>query len=1308
MEKNDLHRNCILRRLLVALLAAIFMMDGWSQPLESAVRHLFLTSNLNTDQGLSSSRAYSTVEGSDGAMWISTKLGVDRYNGVTVKSYRLPRQRQYSDVSGMVIKLFKASRGILMAYDNKGHIYAFSPVTDRFALVHDLVAALGGPIVLNEVCSDGSEGLWAALDRGVCHIDGRGRVRLMLKGHYINHVGPTGSGILIGASDATYLARQGKMRRVSPLRSVQCSYDDAMAHRLWLGTFHDGVVAVDDRTFAPVPQPGLSLPLMPVRAILPWDASTLLFGIDGAGVYSYSESTHQTALTLNTDGRPSESLQGNGVYSLLRDSWGNLWVTTYSGGVDLAIPVGQDPVFVRHEYLNGQSLINNGVNYILSDRSGHLWYATDRGVSIFDLRLRSWTHALYNKVVLSLAESDGTLYAATYGDGIYAVKPDGSSRLAYATLLGNLRTNYVYSLLADSHGNMWIGCLDGPLVCVSSSGRREYPIKEVQCIIESPDHTSVAVGTTHGAYLINAATSRVARFFYPEEFSGVDYNYFINSMTFDGNSRLWIATDGGGIYHYDLRSRRVSNTTTAQGLPSDVVSSLVWDSHHHLWMGTDRGLACLQGTAIVNINYMKGLEGEYKRQAAAALHDGRLIFGSNQGAVIISPMQAAAISYKAPPRITDIDVEGVEADSTWHKRLYRMRHRGKLTLSHGENSLVVHFESINYRYQNDIVYQCYLEGFDRQWSPPISQQTARFANLPPGNYVLRVKSLSKSTHQSLGEVSLPITIAQPWWNTLWAWMVYTALLLWLVYMGWNYYRNRLRQHYDQEKINFFVNTAHNVRTPLTLVLAPLKDIAADSGMSPRSRQFLDMAIENGNRLMAMITQLLDFQKASMRGHDFHPQLLDATAYMQSLARKFMIVAQDKGIELKTETPSGKLSFISDTTILAIVFENLISNAIKYTPSGGTIVLRAHAGRRHVYLDVADTGMGIPREERSRLFAAFYRATNAAQGKGYGLGLNITRDLVGRIGGELRWESEEGRGSTFTLVLPLPEHQQATLHPQNEGESKDTLLFVDDNSDLRQYMSMAFGRKYHVVAVSDGNEALQYLSHGECDIVVSDIMMPGLQGDELCRRIKDNEDTSWLPVILLTAKSTREFMIDGLHKGADDYIAKPFDTEILESKIETILANRHRLSKYYLGRSLRLAQKADGEEVPEAVAHSRENTDGTVTGSTGSAEMNAEDQAFVDKATRLVMENLSDTDFTIDRLCQEMAMSRTLFYGRLKTLTGQSPQDFIRLLRLERAAALLKDGNSVLDVSIKTGFANVKYFSTVFKKHFGTVPSKFCK
>ncbi len=1305
------HSDRLLRILIAVVLSAIPILGGWSQTRRSAFPGAFLTSNLNTDHGLSSSRAFSAIEGVDGAIWISTKQGVDRYNGFAVKSYRLPLAHHYSDASGMVIKLCKV-RGNLIAYDNKGHIYSYSPVTDIFTERYDLPSLLGGTMVLNEVCCDSDGSLWAALDRGVCHIDGSGKPLVLLKRHYIHHVGRIAGGTIIGAADGVFIARRHKVSKALALKSVLCSFDDAVAHRLWLGTFHDGVVAVDDRSFAPITLPSLHLPLMPVRAILPWSHSTLLFGIDGAGVYSFDPSRQQTAETLNTDGSPSASLQGNGVYSLLRDHWGNLWVTTYSGGVDLAVPTGLTPVFIRHEYPNTQSIINNSVNYILEDNNGNLWYATDRGISIYHSRSQSWTHTLYNKVVLSLADYGGTMLAATYGDGIFAVSADGSSHLEYASTLGNLKTNYVYSLLTDSHGELWIGCLDGPLVHLSATGRKEYPIKEVQCIVESPDHSAIAVGTTHGAYLIDRGSARVRRFFYPEQFSGIDYNYFINAMSFEGNSLLWIATDGGGIYHYDLRSQKVRNLTMAQGLPSNVVSSLVWDKHHSLWMGTDRGLACLVDSKIVNINYMKGLECEYKRQAATALRDGRIIFGSNHGAVIISPDEATNIFYKAPLKITDIDVEGIPDDSIWHANLYKMRQQGEIRLSHNHNSLLVHFESINYRYQNDIVYRCYLEGFDRHWSSFLRQQEMRYANIPPGSYVLHVRSASKSNHRILGTATLRINIAQPWWNTIWAWIAYIALLMWVAYMIWNYYRNRLQQRYDQEKINFFVNTAHNIRTPLTLVLAPLKDIASDKGLSSRSRQFLDMATENGNRLMTMISQLLDFQKASQKGHDFHPQFLDASAYMQAVAQKFRVVASDNGISLVTDVPKSSLSFISDTTILDLIFENLVSNAIKYTPSGGTVTLSAHVGSRHLYLDVADTGMGVPKAEHSKLFTAFYRATNAGKGKGYGLGLNITRDLTTRIGGELRWESEEGKGSTFTVVLPLSKHQKPIDGLTDDSDNRDTILFVDDNSDLRQYMRMAFSRLYNVVTVADGEEALQFLSHSVCDIVVSDIMMPGIQGDELCRRIKENDETSWLPVILLTAKGTKDFMIEGLQKGADDYIAKPFDTEILETKIAAILANRRRLSQYYLHKSLLQAQHTDddheGGHAHDAVGTTITPLENSDTVHDATVQLNPDDQAFVDKATKLVIEHLSDTTFTIDRLCREMAMSRTLFYGRLKTLTGQSPQDFIRLLRLERAAALLKSGDTVLDVSIKTGFANVKYFSTLFKKHFGTVPSKYNK
>ena len=353
--------------------------------------------------------------------------------------------------------------------------------------------------------------------------------------------------------------------------------------------------------------------------------------------------------------------------------------------------------------------------------------------------------------------------------------------------------------------------------------------------------------------------------------------------------------------------------------------------------------------------------------------------------------------------------------------------------------------------------------------------------------------------------------------------------------------------------------------------------------------------------------------------------------------------------------------------------------------------------------------------------------------GSGLGLMLTQKLVEKLGGKLSFVSEEGKGTTFCVKLPLGNVTDSSVRLveekkkvadesslaedkhdetcqtvssavlQDAGVSKDILLFVDDNEDLCKYIRMTFGDSYQVVDVKSAEAALKYLKEGGvCDIVVSDVMMPGMHGDELCRCIKENKETSWLPVILLTAKAGRDFMIEGLGLGADDYIAKPFDTAILASKVASILKNRHRLSQYYMDRSLALVRGETASESasPEQIVRSDsyENVE--------EAALNPQDQAFVDKATSLVLAHLSDTDFNIDRLCREMAMSRTLFYGRLKTLTGQSPQDFMRLIRLEQAAIFLKQGDSVLDVSVKAGFVNVKYFSTVFKKHFGVSPSKY--
>ena len=1340
---------------------------------EHLTRNMLMLSNLNTDNGLSSARVYSIVEAEDGAMWISTKRGVDRYNGQQVRNYTLATDMQFSDASGRNIKLTKDSQQHIYAYDNKGKIYIYNKVKDTFQLQVNLTNVLGGSVVLNDLLVDDKGCFWMALDRGVymmAYLSIAGskdktaynKGIYILKNTYVNHIRFFGKQLLIGSPSGVFAYSQNAAQPRLLLRgySVLSSYHDVKAHQIWLGTFHRGILLLDDRTWKPLSSltqfSSLSdIPLIPVRSIIPYDAATILMAVDGAGVYAYDKKTCKTNLLLNTDGRPENVLHGNGVYALCKDHLGDLWMGSYSGGVDMAIPMEHTLEFVRHEYLNSQSLINNGVNDVMQSvdaqgRNSKIWYATDKGVSIYDEQTHLWRHSLYNKVALTLCQTaDGKVLVGTYGDGIFQVHADGSSSRAYSVSNGKLKTDYVYSIFKDSEGGLWIGCLDGDLVHIPSSLEKNgnvdnsvnyLPINEVQSIVESPDKKIIAVGTTHGCYRIDKRSLRASRFFYPSEFPSVDYNFFVNAMDFQDARHIWIATDGGGLYLYDWQKQQVKNYTISQSLPSNTVYALVKTPIGKVWMSTDKGLAFIDHGKVTNLNFFKGLEREYKRMAVVRTQDGRMIFGSSEGAVVLASKFARGLSYKAPLHITGVEVEGKTFDEAnqlegWHAELFEMLQEGKMSFSHDEKTLIVHFESINYPYQHDIQYQYYLAGYDHQWSVPSTYQQARFANLPPGSYTLHIKAKGRSNGRILGESILHIHIAQPWWNSWWAWIAYLCILGAIVYFGWDYYRERLHRKYYDDKINFFVNTAHNIRTPLSLVLAPLADLAKDTTLGDKSRKFLEMALRNGDKLLRMVTELLDFQKIAVVKTQVHLQNVELSVLLRQQVDKFQMSAQEKHLNLRLAT-CGQHTFSTDLSMMDLIFENLLSNAVKYTKVGGTITISASLDEvgKQVSIQVSDTGIGIPKTEAKHIFQSFFRASNAvnSQEMGSGLGLMLTRQLVQKLGGKLTFESEEGKGSAFLVVLPdngyvdvsvsskpssLPETSDNSVSTnekiKSEESLKDTLLFVDDNDDLRQYIRMAFADQYHVVDVESGEAALKYLSeNGECDIMVSDVMMPGMQGDELCRSIKENKETSWLPVILLTAKAGRDFMIEGLDLGADDYIAKPFDSAILASKIASMLKNRRHLSQYYIEKSLAIVRGEDSGQssqksllpsepsVPSASDEKNKSSDKK------EPELDPMDQAFVEKATRLVLDNLSDTNFNIDRLCREMAMSRTLFYGKLKTLTGQGPQDFIRLIRLEQATQYLKQGDSVLDVSVKTGFVNVKYFSTVFKKHFGVSPSKY--
>lgn len=1337
MRRKLRYIQCILMLVLLLLGESI---SSVLHAQEHLSRNMLMLSNVNTEQGLSSARVYSIVQAGDGAMWISTKRGVDRYNGMLVKNYSLATDKLYSDASGgRNIKLLKDAHQRIFAYDNKGKLYIYNKVEDRFLLTHDLRNILGGSLVVNEIVTDAKGNFWIAMDRGlyllpalpaggmdeeVLPVHPQGK--FVIKNTYISHLSFVGQRLLVGTPQGAYVYQPKTKRKQQIVNGcyVLSSYYDAARHQLWLGTFHEGIRMVDDRSWCTLPLPSSlqEIPQIPIRSIISYDAQTLLMAVDGAGVYAYDKQSGQTKLLLNTDGRPGNALQGNGVYALCRDRLGDIWIGSYSGGVDFAIPMEHSLEYVRHEYLSSQSLLDNSVNDILQGYDGKLYYATDKGVSIYDELTHQWHHGLYNKVALTFCRTrDGKIYVGTYGNGVYEVHSDGSAVQAFSLANGKLKSDYVYSLFADQDGGLWIGCLDGDMVHVSALGVQTLPIREVQCITESPDHQYVVVGTSHGCYRVDKRTHRVARFYYPEEYPKTDYNFFVNSMACQDAQHIWLATDGGGLCLYDFKTRHITQYTTQQSLPSNNVYALLKTANGKIWMSTDKGLAFISDGKVTNLNFFKGLECEYKRMSVALTFDGRIIFGSSNGAVILAPRFARGLNYAAPLRILGVEVEGKELTADWNQQLFDMLQEGKLSFSHAENTLVISFESINYQYQHDIQYQYYLEGYDRQWSELSANQDARFANLPPGSYTFHVKAIGRSNGRVLGEASLRIHIAEPWWNSWWAWIIYLCLLSGIAYFGWDYYKERLHRRYYDEKINFFVNTAHNIRTPLSLVLAPLADLAKDASLSEQNRGFLDMAQRNGDKLLRMVTELLDFQKVGQTKEMLHLQDVSLLVLLRQQVDKFQTMAAEKHIRLDLEE-EGDSVVKTDMKMIDLVFENILSNAIKYTPDGGKVTVSSSLAEDNmISIHVSDTGIGIPMSEKKHIFQSFYRASNAvnSQEKGSGLGLMLTKQLVEKLGGKLTFESEEGKGTTFSFTLPVAE-AAVSAEASTSDQHRDTILFVDDNADLRQYIRMAFSDTYHVVDVESGEEAIRYLrENGECDIVVSDVMMPGIQGDELCRRIKENKETSWLPVILLTAKAGRDFMIEGLGLGADDYIAKPFDSAILASKIDSMLKNRRRLSQYYMERSLALVRageasvKASSGAASASSASSDENkksSDENITSSDenkiDSVELDPQDQVFIDKTTQLVMTNLSDTDFNIDRLCREMAMSRTLFYGRLKNLTGQAPQDFIRLIRLEQAAMYLEQGDSVMDVSVKAGFVNVKYFSTVFKKHFGVSPSKY--
>lgn len=1323
-----------LRLLSLSLIAWSMGSHGlWAQllsPSEGGYR----LEHLSPRQGLSDLRVYSILEDGQGVIWISTKAGVDRYNGAVVQRYELTEGQRYADAGGRIIQLSLGGDGRLYAYDNKGKLYGYDAALDSFKLLQNLHDELDGAFITTALSVDRLGGTVWGLDRGVYRraLQGTSGGSWLLEGQHVHALVATPQGYLVGTSSGLY--RLGAAVRSEQLvagRAVYSLYADAPHGRLWIGTLRDKLLCYDlERRKLLEPPAFGALPPGPVRALTPLGPDDLLVGIDGHGVYRVHRVRFEVSPFLTASERGGARLSSNGIYAVVVDQAENIWVGSYSGGVDVAIAREPGLELMRHEPMNSQSLLDNSVNALLELQDGRLVLATERGVSLYAPREALWKHLLEGQVALALAEPEpGVLLVGTYGGGVYEFRGRGDRAVQrYSVANGQLRSDYVYSLHRTADGWLWIGCLDGDLVAIKGGERRYYPVQQVQSITSAPGG-GVAVATSNGFALLTPGSEAVQWHFTSEALSGGDYNAYINHLCFLSPSEVLLATDGGGIYRYDLRRREVTSHYTAQdGLPSNSVYALApVGGGGRILATTSRGALILsvQEGGLTPLSHLRGIDEEFRRAAVAALTAGRIALGGNGGAVVLTPSNLKLRGYDARLRLRSLKLLPewhVPGDTLLPRRLMAALESRHLSLPYRQNTFTLTYESILLNYQQDIVYQHRLLGLDKDWSPPTDQQWVSYSHLPDGHYTLEVRAVSEHSGRVLDTQRLEVDIHPPLWRSWWAYVLYALALGGSLYVAWRVYHTRLERRAFGEKIKFFVHTAHDIRTPLSLVLAPLGELEHEETLSDKGRHYLGIARHNGQKLLSMVTQLLDFQRLDRDEVEMRVQELELVAFVEERIASYQVLAEQQEVALSFGHTAAPVLLWLDATMASSILDNLLSNALKYTAPGGQVAVSLSIlDGDWVELEVTDTGIGIPREAQSRIFQSFYRSNNAinAQVVGSGIGLMLTRRLVERHGGKLSMRSIEGEGSTFTIRLRRgnahlrpylvsareegqgvkseaspPSRPLTVAQSERPDDEVDTLLFVDDNAELRRYVRLSMGDHYHVVDVPSAEEALLYLETGLADIIISDVMMPGMSGVEFCRALKSREETAWIPIILLTARSGRDFALEGLSVGAEGYIEKPFDPTLLKARVETILTNRRHLGRYYLERVMR-----SGDESPS------ETTPGADPGAATSA-LDPESQLFVERATEHVLRHLHREDFSIDELCRLMAMSRTLFYARLKSVTGQAPQDFIRFIRLSRAATLLLEGHPVLDVSVMTGFTNVKYFSTLFKKHYGVSPSKY--
>ncbi len=1266
-------------------------------------------------------------------VWIGTKSGgLSEYNIETgiIRNYEHSNKNLGEFNADYILSILDTDTEKLFVGTWKGFQY-LDKKTGNFKILNTTLKTF-------DIQTDDAGGYWLATDKGLRHLTAT------LQNDYTINFGKEGINITSIVKD----------------KSSNC---------LWLGTWDNGLYKYDLSTknyknYRLDKQNPTSLTSNNTYRIFLDSKNQLWVGTWGGGLNKLNRTTEEfQKVELNIPGLYTNDNQI--ILSIQEDPSGLLWIGTDGTGI-FKFDLNQKKFHnIGYDVKTNALMSSSHIYSVYVDPFNKLWLGTKSGniqyssnwinfINVNSSQIDQSTKAKLPWETRAFLQVDNYLWIGTI-KGMFRIKNVGKNAGAIEAFYENtalgayLKNKKIHTIIKGSDGKIWIGTQEHGVVCITNINKQQPTFKlyspaanvkgalqneRAICIIED-SKKRIWVGTFKGLHLYNVAKDNFEVFTQNNQLQNSISNNTIHSLAEDKHGNIWAASQSGLNMINDYKNGRIYVTTftSKNGLPSDYVNAVITDDKGYVWASTNKGIIRLnpQTKRITVFDKKEGIQSNvFVEDAQYKDKNGNFFFGGAEGLTYFHPDSILINKFTPPIYFTNLSINNksyefgrLVSDSTiLIKPFYETK---EITLNHVENIFSIEFAALDFHSPDKNEYMYILEGFNKSWVYAGKNRLVTFTNLKSGTYTLKVKATNSDKIWNETPLELKINILPPPWKTWWAYTSYILIfifLLWLTrYIGLRQVdlKNQLvltnlarkqENELSDFKERLFTNLSHEFRTPLTLILGPIDDLLQRKNLESSVARSLRLIQKQSKRMLRMVNQLLDFQKAEVGSLKLTPQQGEIVSFCRDIYTLFSDEAARRNIQYQFVAKEKFVAFTFDHNKLEIIVFNILANAFKFTPNNGSITLSVYKDEtQHCIITIQDTGMGIPPSELELIFDRFYRGkeTNATNISGTGIGLSFVKELTLLHNGKITAHSNGKNGSLFTINLPpllksdtglviqgnalanINQTIETTLNSNAMMEENESIthelpiiLLVEDESDMLQYVYETLAPSYQVITATNGREGVEKAIEVIPDLIVSDVMMPEMDGIELCRKLKSDKNTSHIPIILLTALSDMNHHVEGIREGADVYLPKPFNSQLLLVHIHNLINSRNLLKDLY-------AKK--------------------IFLGSSNFEIETYEEEFLYKLMKVVEENIANFNFNNDELANHMFMSKSTFYRKLKAITGMSGNEFIRTARLNHAAKLLESGKySVTEVAYESGFNDIKYFRKRFQERFNVTPSEYKK